>query len=142
MTQSLDDHRDLAVTEPVPQNGELPWTDEATLEHEGLSSCACRTVIPDAYPFFEGHFRGYPVMAGVVQLHELVLPCVRRVRPELGSLAGLSGLKFPERIEPGQSVEVLLRWEKSGLSVSFEIRNDSDRCTLGRLVFEQTGTAP
>ncbi|MFT7464118.1 MAG: hypothetical protein ACI9EF_002467, partial [Pseudohongiellaceae bacterium] len=32
------------MTEPVPQNGELPWIDDETLEHEGLSSCVCRTV--------------------------------------------------------------------------------------------------
>jgi len=128
------------VTDAAP-HGELHWTDDHAGETEGLHGRRCRTVIPADYPYFKGHFRGYPVMAGVVQLHELVLPCVRRLRPDLGALAGLSGLKFPERIGPGQAVEVLLRWKDEGPSVSFEIRRDALRCALGQLKFVQDGSA-
>src|SRR5690606_35794950 len=33
--------------------------------------------VPADFRWFVGHFDGYPILAGVVQLHEIVLPFIR-----------------------------------------------------------------
>jgi len=99
------------------------------------TSVGFRTRLPEDYPYFEGHFRSYPVLAGAVQLHELVLPCLRQVLPEVGPLRELTGLKFPSRIVPGDSLEVTLELGEGSLVVDFSIDRGGVRCTQGRLRF-------
>ncbi len=107
------------------------------------------------------------MLAGVVQLHELVLPCVRRERPGIGALRLLTGVKFPNRIRPGDTIEVRLAFldgrpaggsgavsapgaasAEAGAApdaeVSFEIVRGDVTCSLGRLSFERSagGAAP
>ena len=118
---------------PGGKSADLEWIDDGP---SSQSQSTCRTTIPADYMYFDGHFRGYPVLAGVVQLHELVLPCVRRLRPDLPSLSKLSGLKFPSRILPGDAVEILLRWDEIGTVVQFEIFSNGQRCTQGKLQFD------
>ncbi|MET0388831.1 MAG: hypothetical protein ABW321_22855 [Polyangiales bacterium] len=93
--------------------------------------------VPDNYAYYEGHFPGYPIMAGAVQLSELVLPCVRRVRPELGHLVRMSRLKFQERIVPGNAVELVLSFHPDPTQIDFSIRRGTTVCAAGRLVFAQ-----
>lgn len=93
--------------------------------------------VPDNYAFFEGHFPGYPVLAGAVQLHEFVLPCLARLLPEAFTLTGLSGLKFPRRIRPGDRVEVRLVLAEQAPDVAFELCVEGERCTHGRLALRR-----
>lgn len=118
------------------KSADLDWVDDEPSRRGGVTTCVCRTTIPADYIYFDGHFRGYPVLAGVVQLHELALPCVRRLRPDLASLSKLSGLKFASRILPGDVVEVLVRWGDLGPAVHFEIFSNGHRCTQGKLQFD------
>jgi 3-hydroxymyristoyl/3-hydroxydecanoyl-(acyl carrier protein) dehydratase len=97
--------------------------------------------VPPDYGFFEGHFEGYPVLAGAVQLHEFVLPCLRRLRPDAGALAGLTGLKFPRRIRPGDRVELRLAYTDGAREVDFELLVEGERCTHGRLLLAGAGEA-
>ncbi len=90
--------------------------------------------VPRDYAWYDGHFPGYPVMSGVVQLHEVVLPCVRRAHPELGALQRLSQVKFLGRIRPGDAVEVRLSGD--GDPLRFELRVDDRVCAAGRMYFE------
>ncbi len=114
---------------------ELVWKEVPSRDDGDLQRRTFTTHIPSNYSFFEGHFRGYPVLAGVVQLHELVLPCVRRVRPELGDVARMGGLKFPSRIAPDESLAITLSWHAEAPKVTFEIARGDERCTLGWLAF-------
>jgi hypothetical protein len=91
--------------------------------------------IPSDYVHFEGHFDGYPILAAVVQLHELVVPLARRERPELGELESLAQLKFLGRISPGDDVVVTLRFSSSAPTCDFEILRGTQRCSAGRLRF-------
>ena len=118
------------------KSADLEWVDDEPSSQSQQTQCMCRTTIPVDYMYFDGHFRGYPVLAGVVQLHELVLPCVRRLRPDLPSLSKLSGLKFRSRILPGDAVDILLRWNELGPVVKFEIFSNGQPCTQGRLQFD------
>jgi 3-hydroxymyristoyl/3-hydroxydecanoyl-(acyl carrier protein) dehydratase len=108
---------------------------------DGRSRQTCVTRLPETYAYFEGHFPAYPVLAAAVQLHELVLPCVRRSRSDLGPLRHLKDLKFLERIGPGERLEVTLAWEEDAPQLAFEILADGVRASAGTLVLDGAGDA-
>jgi len=96
-----------------------------------------RTRLPERWLLFEGHFPPEPLLAGAAQLTELVLPCARRLAPDLGPVRGLGGVKFLGRLAPGDAVEVELRAPSrapdGGCAIAFEIRSGDRRCAAGRL---------
>ena len=116
-------------TVPVP----LVWTRSESGRAGEQTTEAFSTQLPDDYAFFEGHFPGYPILAGAVQLQELVLPCLRQVRSDETRLAGLSSVKFPARIQPGDRLQVSLRFTDGSPRVRFEIRRGEALCTHGQL---------
>lgn len=91
--------------------------------------------IPDDYAYYDGHFTGYPILAGAVQLSELVMPCVRALAPSLGPLREVLRLKFTGRIQPGQRVTVELSPRGDGRNVDFTIKREASACAAGTLVF-------
>lgn len=118
--------------EGAPITTTLEWRPAPTAE-DGARCFATR--IPERFAFFAGHFTTYPVLAGGVQLHELVLPCVRASGLEHGALLRLDAVKFLSRIGPGDAVEVAIRVLEDDSRVHFEIWRDGIRCTSGRLTF-------
>jgi hypothetical protein len=127
-----------------PRERTLAWELRAVVRGgDGRFRQTFRTRLPEAYAYFEGHFPAFPVLAAAVQLHELVLPCLRRSRPDLGPLRHLKGLKFLERIGPGQCLDVTLEWEAGSAQVDFEIRAEGVRASAGTLVLDPAqGTGP
>lgn len=114
-----------------PVQRELQWTEVSRSDDE-----ACwRTDLPEDYIFYEGHFTGYPVLAGGVQLHELVLPRLRALVDTLPQLQQLDGIKFLSRFVPGETIDVTLQRQQDPSKVTFEVRRGDTRCTTGRLVF-------
>ncbi|HTE06152.1 MAG TPA: hypothetical protein VK824_08150 [Planctomycetota bacterium] len=104
----------------------------------GFATRVFRTRLPLDYAYFSGHFPGEPVLAGVVQLHELVLPCVRRALPGLLPPKRLAGLKFLLRILPGDELDVTLRRAPAAMraevvSIDFEIARGGSVCATGSL---------
>jgi len=93
------------------------------------------TRVPADYFAFAGHFVTYPVLSGAVQLHELVLPCLRAARPESPIVTELADLKFLVRIVPGDALEVVLAFDAGREAVDFEIRRGALRCSTGRLLY-------
>jgi len=102
---------------------------------KGPSEDAMRCRIPANYVFYEGHFTDYPVLAGGAQLHELVLPCLRKLCPDLPDLTRLDNVKFLSRILPGDVIDVAVQFAEDRRSVKFEVRKaaEDQRCTSGRL---------
>lgn len=98
-------------------------------------------LVPANYRFFDGHFDGYPILPGVAQLHELVLPLTARVCPELGRLEQMLRLKFLGRVEPGDRAEVGLTFSSEAPIVDFEINVGARKCSAGRLRFCATGAS-
>lgn len=111
---------------------ELSWRSEL---EDGGDEQRYRTQLPRRYAFFEGHFTTYAVLAGGVQLQELVLPCIRAARPAIGPLERLDGVKFLARIAPGDELVVRLSGLSEGRRVQFEIWCGDTRCTSGKLHF-------
>lgn len=95
--------------------------------------------VPANYRYFDGHFDGYPILPGVAQLHELVLPLVARARPAFGALQQMLRLKFLGRIEPGDEAVVALTFSDDAPVVDFEINVGPKRASAGRMRFAQTG---
>jgi hypothetical protein len=91
--------------------------------------------IPRDYPYFDGHFPGYPILPGAAQLSELVLPCVRRARPELRRLMQMSRLKFSGRIQPGDTISVALTLRPDSPALDFALWRGSSLCAAGSLTF-------
>lgn len=71
---------------------------------EGVSTFTVR--VPEDFLWFQGHFEGYPVMAGAVQLLALIRPVLSLTHPQLGELRLAEGLKFTGRICPGDELAV------------------------------------
>ncbi|MGK0432161.1 MAG: hypothetical protein ACJA0V_001299 [Planctomycetota bacterium] len=100
-----------------------------------VDTATLRTTIPTNYLFYEGHFDGYAVLAGGVQLHELILPCLRSLCGETPALNKLDSIKFLARIGPGDTIDVVLQRASDPSKLTFEVRNQDTKCTSGRLQF-------
>ena len=94
-----------------------------------------RAAVPIDFFGFAGHFPGYPVLSGAVQLHELVLPCLRAVLGDTFAVTAFHDLKFLARIAPGDTVEVALR--PAAGRCDFTITRGDVRCSTGRAVLAE-----
>lgn len=91
--------------------------------------------IPESYLFFRGHFEGMPMMPGISELTEVVLPLARRRHPELGALRGLRRVRFRRPVFPGETMHVELAGE-APLNVRFELTVGKHTVANGVLVFD------
>ena len=114
-------HRSLSLT-----FGSAQVTDE---------EAAIAVTVPDNYRWFDGHFDRYPVLPAAIQLHEVVLPCVKMTPWASGKITAAERLKFTGRIGPGAALTVRLRPIDGGLH--FDIQSEGQPCSSGRLRFEQ-----
>jgi hypothetical protein len=110
-------------------NRTLCWDDDRA---QPDTFCA-RTTVPGDHFGFEGHFVPYPVLSGAVQLHELLLPCLRRWLGHAFDVVELADMKFLARIGPGDTVTVLLRAVPDKDATDVELRRDEVQCTTGRV---------
>ncbi len=97
--------------------------------------------VPMRLPSLAGHFPNFPILPGVSQLCELVLPAVEKRFPDLLSLRRLERLKFVRPIYPGDDLELTLERETIGTTVRFRIVRAGEICASGRLLFVATDQA-
>jgi 3-hydroxymyristoyl/3-hydroxydecanoyl-(acyl carrier protein) dehydratase len=97
---------------PREDNGKLVRARLLQLfERDQEDANARRTIavtIPADWQFFRGHFDDFPILAGVVQLNEIVMREVRACWPEHRHLRRVTGLKFRKPIGPGDALELEL----------------------------------
>jgi hypothetical protein len=90
--------------------------------------------IPADWHFFRGHFDDFPILAGVVQLNEIVMREVRACWPEHRHLRRVTGLKFRKPIGPGDALELeLVRTPPD--RVAWELRLGSGVASSGTFEF-------
>lgn len=89
--------------------------------------------VPTSYPWFKGHFDGYPLMAAAAQLHDIIAPAVQRFLGE-GYITHIPRMKFSSTIKPGDELEIRVKGTASALN--FSIWRADVCCTSGRLVWE------
>jgi hypothetical protein len=126
-----------------PLRFELAWdpSEPDAVQHDEPNRRVFHVHVPADYGHFAGHFAGYPILPGAAQLSELVLPCVRRARPELGRLEHMARVKFSARIQPDERIAVGLSWRAGERTLEFTLHRAETLCAAGRLTFA-TGGAP
>jgi hypothetical protein len=90
--------------------------------------------VPSDLAYFEGHFPGHPILAGIVQLQVLVAGQVQGTWPELDVVRRVTRLRFRRPIRPGDDL-VLTLARPSPERVDFEVRCGASTCTSGTLHF-------
>jgi 4-coumarate--CoA ligase (photoactive yellow protein activation family) len=127
---------------PREANGKLPRARllDALAAARGEGPERTTTVtVPEDHPALAGHFPGDPLLPGVAQLVDLVLPAVRRAWPALGPLVGARRVRFLAPLRPGDVRT--LRLERTGDEVRIAIREGADAHTTGVLVFGRSDDA-
>ena len=100
--------------------------------------------IPKAYLFFRGHFDGAPMMPGVVQLAEILLPLVKQLDPAAGPIRGLRRVRFRRPVLPEDTLVVDVRKDpagREGLTYNFELRVGEATVASGAMLFERQSAA-
>lgn len=124
------------MTEPLaidwPAGREWPDVADAAESTDGL---ILRLRIPRSVRWFEGHFPGEPVLAGVVQLH-WAIELARAWRPALGTFRGVEGLKFQHVIQPNLDVTLRLEHDRDAGRLRFRYEHPDGVCSQGRVSFE------
>lgn len=94
-----------------------------------------RLQVPPRWRYFEGHFPDMPIVSGVAQLTEIVLPRIRRAWPELGQLTEVVRLKFKKAVAPGAELDLHVTRELGSTSVQFDLLEGNLVAATGRLKF-------
>jgi 3-hydroxymyristoyl/3-hydroxydecanoyl-(acyl carrier protein) dehydratase len=105
--------------------------------------------VPEALMYFEGHFEGWPVLPGVVQLGLIAVGEALVAWPELGGLRRVRRLKLKRPIAPGAALALELTRsavdkDPEHVRVDFVLTlvEGNELCSSGSLAFgKQRGAA-
>jgi acyl-CoA synthetase (AMP-forming)/AMP-acid ligase II len=103
------------------------------LERDG-GRAVLELIAPRDLTYFDGHFPGRPILAGVVQI-DWVIAFGRRYFDFPPSFRGVQALKFKRVIPPELPVRVELIHEPAKCALSFKITSDSGTHASGRVIF-------
>jgi acyl-CoA synthetase (AMP-forming)/AMP-acid ligase II len=103
------------------------------LERDG-GRALVELVAPRDLLYFEGHFPGRPILAGVVQI-DWVIALGRRYFDLPPCFRGMHALKFQRVIRPESAVRVELLHEPAKAVLSFKITSHTGTHASGRIVF-------
>ena len=97
--------------------------------------CELDLVIPADLAYFAGHFDGFPILPGVVQLHWSLLLARRHLPLGAGTPATIQ-VKFRKPIRPGARLVLTLAQEMTGAGeqLAFEYRGDGEPHASGRIL--------
>jgi len=98
---------------------------------------ALQLLIPKDLDYFNGHFPGAPILAGVVQLHWAVEYAKKYFSLTELEVQNIEVLKFQVVIIPGQKLNLTLS-RKTNNKVLFSYASDKGQHASGRIVFEET----
>jgi 3-hydroxymyristoyl/3-hydroxydecanoyl-(acyl carrier protein) dehydratase len=97
------------------------------------SSVELKLVVPTDLKYFDGHFAGAPIVAGVVQV-KWAIELASRYLGTTGQFAGFEALKFQEVLRPEQAVVLTLRWAALDGKLHFSYTSGDSRFGSGRIL--------
>jgi acyl-coenzyme A synthetase/AMP-(fatty) acid ligase/3-hydroxymyristoyl/3-hydroxydecanoyl-(acyl carrier protein) dehydratase len=89
--------------------------------------------VPADLAFLEGHFPGRPVVAGVVQIHWVMLAARELLGPALRARS-LEGVRFRDLLLPDQVFQLELEISSDGAALRFRLFTDDSVFSAGRVV--------
>jgi 3-hydroxymyristoyl/3-hydroxydecanoyl-(acyl carrier protein) dehydratase len=101
-----------------------------------------RTRMPANCAYFEGHYTGYPILAGAAQIKLLAQSCIQMVDADAKRVTGLRAIKFLNRIVPGDELDVTIQIGTKPAEFIFEILRGETRCSGGRIQYSVDGEGP
>jgi acyl-coenzyme A synthetase/AMP-(fatty) acid ligase/3-hydroxymyristoyl/3-hydroxydecanoyl-(acyl carrier protein) dehydratase len=101
-------------------------------EKRGASEIVREVSVPEDLVFLEGHFEGFPVVPGVVQVG-WVLEAAQAALGEAPRLAAVENLKFKELLLPGQRFRLEVEWTPARDLLRFRLAAQERVFSTGRL---------
>lgn len=101
---------------------------------EGSGFVELTLMINPELPCFAGHFDGFPLVAGVVQVGWVVALAARFLSTD-SQVKCLEKLKFTHPIQPNQQIHLVIKRVNNGQSIDFAYKNKDQPCAQGRVVF-------
>lgn len=100
----------------------------------GGAEAAFRLALGEDSPAFQGHFPGFPILPGVLQV-DWAIHLGAEVFGPLGTFTGLHDLKFQGLIRPGDALDLVLRWDAERRALAFAYTVANDRKSSGTACF-------
>ena len=97
----------------------------------GAKGVKRRLLVSDDLVFLQGHFEGFPVVAGVVQLR-WVMNALEELIGEKARGGVLEALKFPLPLLPGGAISVEVEFADAGDFVRFRVHEGGRTFASGR----------
>jgi 3-hydroxymyristoyl/3-hydroxydecanoyl-(acyl carrier protein) dehydratase len=94
--------------------------------------------VPEDLAALEGHFEGFPLVAGVVQLG-WVFAAAAEWLGRAPALAGVEALKFPEPLRPPRRVTLELSRSADGRQLRFRVHGERGVHASGRALLAAAG---
>lgn len=91
--------------------------------------------IPEALLYFRGHFPGFAILPGVVQLDWAIQYGTRYFAPGAVSPSTIR-IKFNKPIRPDHRVRLTLKYEPSRNRIQFDYADADGACSSGQIGFE------
>ena len=130
--QGKTTHRELiAILDGAPSRPTLPR--ERPIDRD-TARAVFELIAPRDLIYFDGHFTGFPILAGVVQI-DWVISYGRQCFDLPPVFRGIHGLKFQRVIPPETAITLELVHEPANSSLSFKISSQSGRHASGRVIF-------
>ncbi|WP_194756901.1 ApeI family dehydratase [Aliidiomarina indica] len=120
---------------PMVDEGDFP---EKEILEQSETLIRMRLVLSESLSYFDGHFPGHPILAGVVQVHWAVIYC-KTFFPEMVEVLSVDALKFQQVITPGQPLELELSKLASG-KLHFSYWLNGKAASSGRIRFKQNNS--
>ena len=108
-------------------------------ESPGPHSLVRDVSVPDDLVFLEGHFEGFPVVPGVVQVG-WALEAAQAALGEAPRPAAVENLKFKELLLPGQRFRLEVEWTEARDVLRFRLAAGERVFSTGRLRLRRAGT--
>ena len=100
----------------------------------GPSEIQLKLKLPTELKYFDGHFDGFPILAGVVQL-DWAIKFAREAFPVDGIFQRIEALKFFRVLRAGEEVTLELRFDPEKKMLHFQYNSERHAHSAGRIRF-------